>query len=324
VREGPGRLIEQRITRERVGNGEMKMDRNDKVALDKISHRNRELPEQVWRVLRQQPVIRALDLGHISVTVRRGRVFLRGHVRSKRLVEETVAGVPGLRGVHSTLVADRELAASVALALSQDPGARPYPLRVDVSHGWLRLLGEVPSWKAQEAVEAVVARQPLVRGVVQLPAVAGEPSDGRRRAIQPPVGAEVIDAHGPPYGRVTQIIIDPYSRLVTHAVVDIPSEANGPMGARTSNLVVVPASEIKQVAPKAVYLRRDSASVATYPFFSSAHFPAPPPVWCPPFPYRNRTVRWSRMPKMPAAVNAIRPRTAVEYAMVAEILTSPR
>jgi osmotically-inducible protein OsmY/sporulation protein YlmC with PRC-barrel domain len=312
------------MTRERVCRGKTEMDRNDKVLLEKSSNRDRELREQVWRALRQQPVIRALDLGHISVTVRRERVFLAGHVRSKRRIEETVAGVPGLGGVHSTLVADRELAASVALALSQDPGARPYSLRVDVSHGWLRLLGEVPSWKAQEAMEAVVARQPLVRGVVQLPTVAGESSDGRRRAIQPPVGAEVIDAYGPPYGRVTQIIIDPYSRLVTHAVVDIAAEAIGPMGARASNLVVVPASEIKQVAPEAVYLRRDSGNLATYPIFSRAHFPAPPRVWRPPFPYLNRMVRWSRMVKMPAAVKSIRPRTAVEYAVVAEILTSPR
>lgn len=299
------------------------MDRNDKAVLDKGSHRDRELLEQVWRALRQQPVIRALDLGYIFVTVRRERVFLAGHVRSKRLIEETVSGVPGLRVVDSALVADRELAASVALALSQDPSTRPYLLRIEVSHGWLRLLGEVPSWKAQAAVEAVVARQPLVRGVVQLPAVAGEPSDERRRAIQPPVGAEVIDAHGPPYGWLAQVIIDPYSRLVTHAVVDIASEEIGPMGASTSTLVVVPVREIEQVAPRAVYLRRDSGNLATYPIFSDARFPAPAPVWRPPFPYRNGAVRWSRMVEMPAAVNALRPRTAAEYAVVEEILSSP-
>jgi len=296
------------------------MDRNGRVILEENSNRDRELLEQVWRTLQQQPVIRALDLGHISVAVRRERVFLAGHVRARQLAEETVAGVPGVRGIGSALIADRDLAASVALALSQDPGTRPYLLHVDVTHGWLRLLGEVPSWKAYEAVEAVVARQPLVRGVVQLPAVAGEPSAARRRAIQPPVGAEVIDAHGPPYGRVAQVIIDPYSRLVTHAVVDIPSAAIGPMGARTSNLVAVPATEIEQVAAKTVYLRRDSGSLATYPLFSNTHFPAPPPVWCPPFPYRNRTVRWSRRVRMPATVNAIRPRTAAEYAAVQGIL----
>ena len=296
------------------------MDRNDKVVLDKRSGRDRDLLEQVWRALRQQPVIRALDLGHMSVVVRRERVFLAGHVRSKRLIEETVSGVLGLRGVDSMLVDDRELAASVALALSQDPGTRPYLLRVEVTHGWLRVLGEVPSWKTQEAVEAVVARQPLVRGTVQLPAVAGEPSDEPRRAIQPPVGAEVIDAHGPPYGRVVQVIIDPYSRLVTHAVVDIASEAIGRMGAITSNLVVVPAREIEQVAPRAIYLRRDSGSLPTYPLFSNTHFPAPLPVWRPPFPYRNRTVRWSRMVGMPAPVNAIRPRTAAECAALQGIL----
>lgn len=287
------------------------MDKNDKVVLDKSSNRDRELLERVRRALRQQPAIRALDLSHISVVVRRERVFLNGHVCSKRLIEETVPGVPGVRGVDSMLVADRELEASVALALSQAPGTRPYSLRIGVTHGWLRLLGEAPSWNAQEAVEAVVARQPLVRGVVQLPAVAGEPSDERRRAIQPAIGAEVIDPHGPPYGRVAPVIIDPYSHLVTHAIVDIASEAIGPMGARTSNLVVVPANAIEHVAARAVYMRRDSGSLATYPFFSDAHLPAPPPVWRPPFPYRSRMVRWSRITQMPAAVIAIRPRTAV-------------
>lgn len=300
------------------------MGRNGRAVLEENANRDRDLLEQVWRALRQQPVIRALDLGHISVAVRRERVFLSGHVRSRRLVEQTVARVPGVRRVASALVADRDLATSVALALSQDPGTRPYLLRVDVTHGWLRLLGEVPSAKAQEAVEAVVARQPLVRGVVQLPAVAGEPSDERRRAIQPPVGAEVIDAHGPPYGQLVQVIIDPYSRLVTHAVVDIPSEAIGPVGATTSNLLVVPTTEFGQVAPKTVYLRRDSGSVATYPIFSSAHFPAPPPIWRPPFPYQSGTVRWSRMVKMPAAMEALRPRTTAEYAVAEAMLSPPR
>lgn len=256
---------------------------------------DQEILGSVWHALRRQPVIRALDLSHITVAVRQTHVYLAGHVSSRRRIEEVVAGVSGVRGLHSELIEDQELAASVALALAADPCTQPYHLRVYADHGWVRVMGEVPSWEVQEAVEAVVAEQPLVRGTLQFPAVANaeEPAGRYRRAVQPPIGAEVFAVEGPP-GRVAQVIIDPRNRLVTHMVVETKPVETGPLGAITSNLVVLPIREIQHVARSTVYLRRDSGPLNTYPYFSRADFPAPSPPWRPPFPYERGAVRWQQ------------------------------
>ena len=141
---------------------------------------------RVRHALQQQPVVSALDLSHINVAVREGNAYLAGHVRSRRPIEETVAGIPDMPGIYSELVDDQELAASVARALASDPRTRSHVFRVYADHGWVRVMGTVPSWEAQEAVEAVIGTQSLVRGVVQLPAIAGEPAPIHRRAVQPP------------------------------------------------------------------------------------------------------------------------------------------
>jgi hypothetical protein len=269
------------------------MDSSSQAVLANGSSRDRELLDRVWLALQRQPVIRALDLGHMSVAVCRERVSVGGHVRSKRLIEDTVAGIPGVRRVHSELVADQELIAATALGLARFPRTQRYRLRVEADHGWLRLLGEVPSWNAQDAVALVAGAQPAVRGVLQLPAVTGESAGVRRRPVQPPTGAEVAGAERL-YGRLAHVIIDPACRLVTHIVVEVDPEKTGPMGAAMSNLVVIPSREIRQVGSNTVYLHRDSGPLNTYPYFNSADFLPPPPAWRAPFPYERGVVRWQR------------------------------
>ena len=248
---------------------------------------------RVRHALQQQPVVSALDLSHINVAVREGNVYLAGHVRSRRPIEETVAGIPDMPGIYSELVDDQELAASVARALASDPRTRSHVFRVYADHGWVRVMGTVPSWEAQEAVEAVIGTQSLVRGVVQLPAIAGEPAPIHRRAVQPPVGAEVIAVEGP-RGRVAQVIVDPPSRLVTHMVVETGTQETGLPGPARSNKVVVPVRQIEHVGHNAVYLRRASGALDTYPTFHETDFPPALGSWRPPFPYERASVLWQR------------------------------
>lgn len=251
------------------------------------------ITSRVRHALRQQPVVSALDLSYIDVAVREGNVYLAGHVRSRQLIEETVAGIPDMPGIYSELIDDQELTASVVRALASDPRTRSHALRLYVDHGWVRVMGAVPSWEAQEAVEVVIGAQPLVRGVVQLPAIAGEPAPVHRRAVQPPVGAEVIAVEGL-HGQVAQVIIDPPSRLLTHMIVETGAQESGQLGAATSSKVVVPVRQIEHVGHNAVYLRRTSGALDTYPTFYEVDFPPPLGSWHPPFPYERDGVRWQR------------------------------
>lgn len=253
---------------------------------------DQDLLSKVRAAVGKQPVIRALDLDHFTISVKDGQVYLAGHVREKQLIEATVAGMVGDRAMHTELVDDRELAGMLAQALAVDPDTRLYRLRVNVDHGWVRIFGTVPSEAVQAAVEEVVAHHPLVRGTVMLPEVAGKPSEGSRAPVQPPIGAEVIAADGS-RGRVKQVIIDPCSRLVTHMIVQIEGQEKPGLPA-VNREHAIPVEEIVVVGYETIYLRRDRLPLSAYPVFSDDDFALPRPAWTPPYPYTRGTVRWLR------------------------------
>lgn len=71
---------------------------------------DRDLFSEVRAALGKQPLIRALDLDHFTISVKDGQVYLIGHVREKQLIEATIAAVVGKQAIHTELVDDRELA----------------------------------------------------------------------------------------------------------------------------------------------------------------------------------------------------------------------
>ena len=252
------------------------------------THLDKEILADVKAALWQVEPIRFLDMNSMTVTVHDGHVSLSGHVQDRRRVETVVAGVPGVQGVCSNLVEDRDLTIAVAHALAQDTITRPYRIRVDCHQGWVYLSGNVPTPEAQTAVEAVAASVPAVRGIVALPQVDGEPKSAYRSLSQPAVG-DWVYAHSGPSGHVSQVIVNPQNRLVTHVVVAVAVGANGRFAAGE---FVIPMTDVDQVNSNTVFLSRQSAAINTYPLFNETDLPPAPSAWHPPYPYGNDDVRW--------------------------------
>ncbi len=174
------------------------------------------------RASRKADGLRELDYDDIEAEVHGGEVFLRGHVGSvmhKRDAEQRAGAVRGAGGVHSDLVADSDLVIAVAQALAANQITRAFNLHVGASEGWVQLGGEVPDAQVRTAAETIAAGVPDVRGVLGLPHLSGEHTDGHRRTLQPRAGASVYADDGE-IGKVTAVMINPRNRLVSHIVVD--------------------------------------------------------------------------------------------------------
>jgi sporulation protein YlmC with PRC-barrel domain len=198
--------------------------------------------------------------------------------------------------VHNQLVTDRDLVIQVAQALARDKRTRYLILPVNAVHGWIQLGGEVPTRELQRVAEKVAAGVPGVRGVITLPNVTGESPIIPRRVVQPGVGATVYGENGE-VGVVTQVVIQPDNRLVTHVVV-CSNEL------RDINLVareyVVPVKAFDLVKNESIILQRNGRRLANpalaleaFPTFDPDEFPLAPFTWKAPYPYTAGEVRWS-------------------------------
>jgi hypothetical protein len=255
--------------------------------------RSEDLLARLWKAIGEDDSVRVSDLDSISIAVRDGEVFLYGHLAGefhRRRIEEVVQSVPGVAAVQNRLIVDRVLAVQVAQALSDDERTRPFILPVGSSHGWVRLGGTVPSPELQHAAEEVAGSVSSVRGVTALPAVTGGGPSPPRRAVQPLSGAGVYGENGP-VGVVSQVVISPRSRLVTHVVIrahGAPGE-----GPRPGNKIV-PIEAIDVVNPESIFLMPNVSSLSEYPTLDPSEYPPAPPTWQPPYPYEAGAVRWSR------------------------------
>jgi hypothetical protein len=128
--------------------------------------------------------------------------------------------------VQNKLVSDSDLISEVAQALAKDKRTRPYILRVGSFHGWVSLNGEVPTQEAQSVSEEITGRVSSVRGVISLPSLPGESAGPQRRAVQPLIGAKVYGEKGPT-GVMTEVVLNPRSRLASHVVISADYEVEG-------------------------------------------------------------------------------------------------
>ena len=175
----------------------------------------------IWDALWKEDTIRSLDLDSLSIDVKDGEVYLNGHLAQENnllLIESIARSVAGVVAVHNYLVIDRDLIIQVAQALARDERTRPFILPVNAIHGWIHLGGEVPTCELQQVAEKVAGGVSGVRGVITLPRVTGENPTIPHRAVQPRIGAVVYGKDGE-VGVVTQVVIQPDDRLVTHVVV---------------------------------------------------------------------------------------------------------
>lgn len=237
--------------------------------------------------------IRTLDRESLSLEVNDDEVYLSGHVANRmhrHRIEDLVMRVPGVNAVHNDLIADDELATTVAQALAADPRTRPHLIWVGAFHGWLRLSGDAPEAAVRGAAEEIAGRVSHVRGVLDLPRLPEEQPGAQRRPLQPRLHVPVYAADGP-VGKVGEVVINPRNRLVSHIVVQARAEGEGP---NISGLFVVPVEAIETAGESSVFLTDTLRDLAARPVFREPDFPPAPSDWRPPFPYLVGTVRWLR------------------------------
>jgi osmotically-inducible protein OsmY len=245
-----------------------------------------------WDELWKEDAIRSTDIGSISIHVKDGEVCLNGHLaqeNNRQLIESIAQSVAGVVSVHNHLVVDHDLILQVAQALSRDERTRPFILPIGASHGWISLGGEVPNCELQRVAESVAGEVSDVRGVIALPRVRGENPSKPQQTVQPHIGSVVYREIGA-VGVVTQVVIRPDNRLVTHVVV-----RSGEL--KDINLVahekVVPVSAIDLVNDKSIFLVRNGPSLNAYPAFDPDEYLLAPFTWKAPYPYTAGEVLWS-------------------------------
>jgi osmotically-inducible protein OsmY len=246
----------------------------------------------IWGALWKVDTYRSLDLGSLSIDVKDGEVYLDGHLsqeNNRPLIESIVRSVAGVVAVHSHLVLDRDLIIRVAQALANDERTRPYILPVDAFHGWIHVGGEVPTRELQQVVEKVAGGVSGVRGVTILPRIAGENPTIPPRPAQPRIGAVVYGKDGE-VGVVTQVVIQPDNRLVTHVVVRSNEIRDGNLAARET---VIPLEASDLVKNESIILQRNGPSLNAYPALDPDEYPLAESTWKAPYPYTAGEVRWS-------------------------------
>ena len=247
--------------------------------------------DEIWDELYKRWEIRALDISSFSVSVDNRRVQLRGHLTmesNRRLIESICASVPGVIGVDDCLVVDHELTLEVAQALAKDSRTRSQILPVGIYHGWVGIGGQVPSQSLQLAAEEVAAGVPSVRGVISLPTVIGQDPMPQRHAVEPLVSSHVYNLDGQ-VGTVTEVIIDPLSRLVTHIAVSAIDLWDG---TPVRGEYLVPVESILLANKESVFLRREGRRLQSFRPFDPSAFSRAPGTWQPPYPYLPGKLLW--------------------------------
>jgi len=149
-------------------------------------------------------------------------------------LRETRSSLAPLATYRSVL--DTQIQAQVVRSVETSPATRNQGLQVQVEHGLVRLLGEVPN--AVAAAAELLAKR--IRGVIGV-------EDRTTRAGQPAVriGAPVYTLDGQA-GVLARVVVDPNTRQVTHLVVapsEFPDQAK-----------VVPIALLDRAGPDGIYL----------------------------------------------------------------------
>jgi osmotically-inducible protein OsmY len=247
---------------------------------------------KIWKAVRQDDQIRALDMGSFSVSMNGGLVLLTGHLSKKyhrERIEAIACSVPGVHAVQNNLVADSELTIQVVERLSKDERTHQFIFPVGSAHGWVRLGGVVPRRALQRAAEEIAAEVPSVRGVLSRPRLIGEYPQAERRSIQPQIQAKVYD-YNRQEGVVTQVVIQPRNRLVTHVVV---SASDFHEGQFVFYEYLVPVEAMELVNKESIFLKRKGPPLSAFPAFEKSDYPLAPSHWQPPYPYVAGAVRWT-------------------------------
>lgn len=247
---------------------------------------------EIWNRVGRHGELRAIDADSFSVSTKDGTVWLTGHVTKqdhRKLIEAIACSVPGVNTVHNKLVVDSDLTIYVAESLAKNERTRHFIFPVGCAHGWIRIGGVVPRRGLQRAAEEIAAQVPFVRGILSRPRVIGEYLETERRPVQPRVRAKIYDRNRQE-GIVTQVVIQPRNRLVTHVVVSMNDFHDGKF---VVHEYLVPVNTMEVVNKESIFLKRKGLSLNTFPAFKPKEYPLAPSDWQPPYPYEAGSARWS-------------------------------
>jgi hypothetical protein len=146
----------------------------------------------------------------------------------------------------------------------------------------------VPRREVQRAAEEIAAQVPFVRGILSRPRVIGKYPEMAWQPIQPRIQAKVFD-YNLQEGVVTQVVIQPRNRLVTHAVVSASDFRDGKF---VFYEYLVPVEVMEVVNQESIFLKRQGPPLNRFPAFEPSDYPSAPVNWQPPYPYTDGTVRW--------------------------------
>ncbi len=259
------------------------------------------IEDDIWYRLEKASGLSWTSLEHIDIEVENGTVQLSGHVTKgwhRQRLEEIAASVWGVAGVQNEIIQDEEIQAQVLMALASDDMTTIYFFPVKCSFGWISLGGMVPAQEIALRAEEVAAHIPTVRGIIGLPWVVSIPWIGdsqpetARRTFQPRLCSAVYEErngnkHGEA-GMVSQIIMDPANRLVSHIAVRTWQLVKD---RKVSSDHLLPIDVVEAVSDSAVWLK-EGEEACRHPEFHPEQCPLPPADWRPPFPYKHGQVRW--------------------------------
>ncbi len=145
--------------------------------------------EALWNYSRLRIDMRAIDIQAVD-----GEVWLRGHVSSslnRRITSELIQDLKGLTTVHNELVADPDLALTIARALANDPATRQQLIGVYPVLGQVYLRGRVLTQDAYEKA-LTIARASAGSGAVVVNQLAINQAAQFVPTLAPVTGSEDI------------------------------------------------------------------------------------------------------------------------------------
>lgn len=144
-----------------------------------------QLKQHVEDELRWEPSVEAAEIG---VGVKDAVVTLSGHISSfveKRAAERAVLRIRGVRALANELEvkllsdshrSDEDIARTAAAVLNWNPSIPKDRIKIQVSHGWITLEGEVDWHYQRSAAELAVEALMGVKGVVDQVTVKAKPA----------------------------------------------------------------------------------------------------------------------------------------------------
>src|SRR6266508_4243521 len=135
------------------------------------------IKEFVDRAIWNDDVLRALEYYEIDVHVKKGVVYLSGHIvsaTSKGRIENALRSIPGILGVQNNLILDDKLTLDVAVSLGELEHTYDCKFFTGASHGVISINGNVSDENVKLLAEKRAASNPDVRGVINNVHVSGD------------------------------------------------------------------------------------------------------------------------------------------------------